>query len=341
MTYKVACNFTDFPMLDPVEEAKINAKMTIIKCSTEAELIDACTDADAVVAGRLNSFPRSVIGNLSKCRLIHRMAAGYENIDVDAATDYAICVSNAGDFNSEEVAEHAMTMMLASARKLIRFDQRVRQGKWNAEGRAELQKLLRPMHQVKGKTLGIIGFGNVGRLLVPKARGFEMRVMAYDPFTKQEWFDKLGVQRVTLEKLLAESDFVTVHAALTNDTKHMMSTAQFNKMKPSAFFVNCSRGELVDEKALITALQNGNIAGAGIDVVERQPGQEECIKPGHPFLKMDNVIITPHTAYFSDETDILQKQRAYEHCGQIFRGDWPTWFINPKVKEAYSKKWGK
>ena len=326
---------------DEEECRKIGAELFVIPCRTEDELIAATQDADAVLTYSV-PFTRKVISKLNRCKLIHSAGAGYEEIDVQAATDYGICVSNAGDFNSEEVAEHAMALILACARKLVRLDRAVREGKWDSSIVREMRKILPPIFQIRGQTLGIIGFGNIGRCIVPKAKGFELRIIAFDPYVPSDVFKELGVESVTLDKLLSESDFITVHTALTKETWHLFGVEQFRKMKQTAYFINCARGDIVDEEALHTALANGYIAGAGLDVVARRGGgREEYLSLDHPFLKLENVILTPHCAGYSQCTEPKRKRRAYENLGQVFRGQWPTWFLNPEVKGKFLERWRK
>ena len=341
MTFKVVTPISIVDLKDEEELRKIDAELFVIPCQTEDELITATQDADAVLTVMV-PFTRNVISKLNKCRLIHNIAAGYEDTDVQAATDYGICVTNGGDFNSEEVAEHAVTLILACARKIVRLDRAIREGKWGPGGRQTMQKMLPPMFQLSGQTLGIIGFGNVGRRIVPKAKGFDMRVLVFDPYVPADVIKKAGVESVTLDELLSESDFVTVHVAVTKESTHMMGLAQFKKMKPTAYFINCARGDIVDEEGLCSALSNGYIAGAGLDVVARRGTErEEYISPDNPLLKFENVILTPHSAYYSQSIGPLQKRRAFEHLGQVFRGEWPTWFLNPEVKEKFLERWGK
>ena len=341
MTFRVVATISIVDLKNEEELRKIDAELFVIPCQTEDELIAATQDADAVLTISV-PFTRKVISKLNKCKLIHNIAAGYEDTDVQAATDYGICVSSGGDFNSEEVAEHAMMFVLACARKLGRLDRAIREGKWGPGGRQTMSSMLPPMFQVRGQTLGIVGFGNVGRRIVPKAKGFEMRVLVFDPYVPADVFKKAGVESVTLDDLLSESDFVTVHVAVTAESRHMMGIENFRKMKPTAYFINCARGDLVDEEALCSALSNGYIAGAGLDVVARRgTKREEYIGLDNPLLKFENVILTPHSAHYSESVRPEMKRRVYEQLGQVFRGEWPTWFINPEVKEKFLERWVK
>jgi len=323
---------------DKEQARKIGAELSIIPCATEAEVITATRDADAVITGLECPVPynRNVISRLEKCKIIHNIGAGYERIDVPAATDYGICVSYPADYCAEEVAEHSMALILACARRIPRLDRMVRQGNWGFAAKREKTDIWMPMFRITEQTLGIIGFGRVGRLIVPKARGFGLKVIAYDCYVPASVFEELGVESTTLERVLRESDYVVVSAALTGETYHLLGLEQFKKMKPTAYFINCSRAELADEDALLAALTSGYIAGAGLDVV-----RGEVITPDHPLLKLENVVITGHSAWYSERSVAEIKERPYINIGRVFRGEWPKWFINPEVKEKFRERWEK
>jgi D-3-phosphoglycerate dehydrogenase len=323
---------------DKEECRKIGGELFTIPCYTEDEVIAATHNADAVITGMECPVPftRKVISKLEKCRVIHNTGAGYERIDVPAATDYGICVSYPGDYCAEEVAEHTMALLLACARRILRLDKAVRQGNWGFPARHEMTEIWMPMFQLTGQTLGIIGFGRIGHLIVPKAKGFGLRVIAYDPYVPANVFKESGVESVTFDHLLEESDYISVNAALTEENRHLLGIEQFRKMKPTAYFINCARAELADEEALYTALANGYIAGAGLDMIKG-----EAISLDHPLLRLENVIFTAHSAWYSEHSIAEIKRRAYENIGRVFRGEWPKWFINPEVKEKFLERWGK
>jgi len=326
---------TPYDTRDDEECRRIGAELFTIPCETEDELIAATQDADAVVTLSL-PFTRRVISRLNKCKLIHSIGAGYDGIDVQAATDYGICVSFMGDYCSEEVAEHAMALILACARKLVRLDRAVRRGEWTSDDSPQIANILPPMSQIKGQTLGIIGLGRIGRLIAAKAKAFRLRVIAFDPYLPSAVFKESGVESVTLDHLLRQSDFISVNAALTEETRHLLGIDEFRKMKPTAYFINCARAEIADEKALHTALANGYIAGAGLDVVKGG-----VLSLDHPLLKLENVIFTAHSAWYSEYSSSEVKRRTYEHIVLIFGGEWPTWIVNPEVKEKFVERWWK
>ena len=337
MSYKVVMLVAN-PMI-PHEEADyrgIGVEFIPRPCQTEEEIIKAARDADFILTFK-KPVTRKVIEQLERCRLIYNIGTGYETIDMAAATEHGICVSYPDAYCSEEVAEHAMALILACARKLVRLDRAVREGKWESYEKREIRfNILPPMLPIKGKALGLIGFGRIARKLVPKAKGFEMRVLALDPYVPASVFDEYDVEAVTLDYLLENSDFLSVHAAFTSDARHMLGAEQFKRMKPTAYVINCARGEFIDEAALYQALSRGEIAGAALDVI-----QEEKMPPDHPLLKLDNVIITPHTAYYSEESLARMRRRPFEEIERMVNGQWPQWLLNTEVKKKFEQRWGK
>jgi D-3-phosphoglycerate dehydrogenase len=317
---------------------KLGAEVEKTFCTTEEELISACSEADAVIAAGTRITPGyifspKVIENLNKCRIIALMSIGYDNVDVAAATEKGICVANAPDYCLEEVSDHAMALILACARKFYQLLPDVRSGKWSTQ--AEYSSALKPLRRLSRQTLGFIGFGKIPRTIVPKAKAFGFRTIAYDPNLPNTMFKTFGVESVGLDQLLEESDFVSLHAILTPETKHMMGLQQFKKMKPTAYFINTARGELVDEKGLYTALSEGLIGGAGLDVLETEPPS-----PDNPLFKLNNVLITGHFAYYSEESREELFMRPWEEVARVLQEEWPHGLVNPQVKERFKAKWG-
>jgi D-3-phosphoglycerate dehydrogenase len=287
----------------------------------------------------MQPFTRKVIQKLNKCKLIHNLGLGYEGIDIAAATEHGICVSWPAGYCLEEVSDHTMALILACARKLLRQYNAVKAGKWTSLEKPEIRlKLWPPMFRLRGQTLGIIGFGNIARTLVPKAKGFGLRIIVYDPYVPSEIFKEYGVESVDFDFLLQNSDYISVHTALTPETRHMLGMKEFKKMKPSAFLINTARGEIIDEQGLYVALTEGYIAGAGLDVLE---DERSGIIPDHPLLKLDNVIVTPHSAHYSEESALEIRCRPFEEISRIIEGEWPRHFLNPQVKEKFINRWGK
>jgi len=317
---------------------KLGAEVEKTFCATEEELISACSEADAAIALGIRITPGyifslKVIENLNKCRLIALTGIGYDNVDISAATEKGICVANVPYYCLEEVSDHAMALILACARKFYQLLPDIKSGKWSTQ--ADYLSALKPLYRLSGQTLGIIGFGSIARTLVPKAKAFGFRIIAYAPHVPSILFKTFKVESVELDQLLKESDFVSMHTALTSENKHMMGLEQFKRMKPTAYFINTARGELVDEKALYTALSEGLIAGAGLDVLESEP-------PGldNPLLKLSNVLITGHFAYYSEESREELFRWPWEEVARVLQGEWPQGLVNPQVKERFSVKWG-
>ena len=243
--------------------------------------------ADAVMV-HFDQIDKDVISNLKNCRIIARSAVGYDNIDLDAASAAKIPVTNVPDYCVEEVSNHTLMMILNSAKKFNQLEANVKKGLWGDFA------IAKPIHAVRGQTLGLLGCGRIARCLAVKAQVFGIKVIAYDPYIKPEAVKDFGVTLVSREELLAQSDFISMHLLLNEDTRKSINADFFKKMKNSAIFVNTARGGLVDEDALIEALRTGEIAGAALDVLT-----EEGIDKDAPLQKFDNVIITPHAAWYS------------------------------------------
>lgn len=301
---------------------------------TEDELVSICQDADCIITpqGRFPFTPR-VFQELPKCKFLITISIGFDAIDVPAATELGIGIVNLRGFCSEELAEHAFGLMLACARRIVYLNNRVKAGQPVFRGIDEAAK---HMTILKSKTLGLVGFGNAGRLMVPKARGFEMNILAFDPYVDKKIFDELSVKRVSLDGLLADSDFVSVHASLSKESKHLIGLEQFKKMKRNSVIVNTSRGGIIDEQALYIALTEGDIAGAGLDVTSPEP-----VPIDSPLNKLDNIILTGHHAGSSLESSITWGMQPAEEVRRMMRHEWPIGLVNPEVKEKFVAKWGK
>jgi D-3-phosphoglycerate dehydrogenase len=321
-----------------LKQAGVEVEFAKKDCTTEDEIIAAAHDADAIIGvATFQPFSRKVIEKLTKCRLILSMGIGYDNLDLEAATEHNILAANVPDYCLEEVSDHAMALILASTRKIVKLSRIVEKGGWKTEPDPEIQRSIWPtMSRLRGQTLGLVGFGRIPRTLVPKAKGFGMRVIAYDPYLQPSAFESLGVERVELDQLLAESDIISLHSALTAETKHMLGLEQFKKMKPTAYLINTARGALIDQRVLHTALTEGYLAGAALDVTEPEP-----ISPDDPLLKLDNVIITAHSAHFSIPAYLELTRRPGEEVARVLKGDWPIGLLNPQVKERYRQRWGR
>jgi D-3-phosphoglycerate dehydrogenase len=313
------------PALEESEElAKVNAELIILDCKSEEEIIAHAQDADAILTVGA-PLTRRVLEKLPRCQIIVRYGIGYDTVDVDAATDNNILLVNIPDFCLEEVSNHAIALLLACAKKIPRLNDLIKEGLW-----MEAKQAQSPMPSIHGQTLGIIGCGNIGRTTAKKARCFSLEILGYDPYIDKALAGKFDITLVGLPELLERSDYVSVHTALTRETYHLIGAEQFALMKPGAFFINTARGSVVDEPALIWALQEDKIAGAGLDVFEKEP-----VDPENPLLKMDNVIVMPHSASYSDAAFQRLRKSVGQEAARLLSGRWPKNVVNkacrPKV----------
>jgi len=300
----------------------LGAEIVEIPPCTEDEFVKAAKDADALYAkGR--TITKRIIDGLERCRVIALGSVGVDSVDVAAATAKGIPVTNVPDTFIEEVADHAMTLILATFRRLVVQDRMVREGRWK-EGRPMLYQFPRLM----GQTLGFIAFGHVARAVAVRARAFGVHMLAYDPYVEELVLSQYDVEPVGLSEVLQRSDIVSMHAPATPDAHHMLTEEHFRLMKPTALFVNTGRGPTVDEPALVKALQEGWIAGAGLDVLEQEPPA-----PGNPLLTMDNVILTAHVASASARFDPARRRRVGREIALVLSGRWPRSCVNPSVLE--------
>jgi D-3-phosphoglycerate dehydrogenase / 2-oxoglutarate reductase len=300
----------------------VGAEIVEIPAGTEEEFIEAARDADALYAkGR--PITRRMIEGLERCRVIALGTVGVDSVDVAAATARGLPVTNVPDTFIEEVADHAMMLILATFRRLVVQDRLVREGRWR-EGRPMLLSYPRLM----GQTLGLIAFGHVARAVAVRARPFGLHMLAYDPYVEEVAMSPYGVEPVGLGDLLERSDIVSMHAPATPEAHHLLREEHFRLMKPSALFINTGRGPTVDEAALVKALGEGWIAGAGLDVLEVEPPA-----PSNPLLGMDNVILTAHVASASARFDPARLRRVGHEIALVLRGRWPRSCVNPAALE--------
>ncbi len=313
----------------------IDVEFSKTDCQSEDAIISAAAGADVIItAATRQPITRRVIQELPQIRFIMSMGIGYDHIDIETASEHGVLVANVPDYCLEEMSDHVMALILALTRKVIKLDSMVKAGGWKQEPEPEMQQKVWPtMSRLRGQTLGLIGLGRVPRTLLPKAKGFGMQIVAYDPYLASEMFASLGVEKVELDDLLAQSDVVSLHAALTDQTRHMLGADQFNQMKASAYLVNTARGPLVDHEALCDALTANKLAGAALDVTEPEP-----INPGSPLLKMENVIITAHAAHASIPAFIDLLQRPGQEVARVLQGDWPVGLVNPGARDKYLQR---
>jgi len=300
--------------------APLGAEIVEIAAKGEDEFAVAARDCDALYAkGR--PITRRMIESLERCKIIALGSVGVDSIDIAAATARGIPVTNVPDTFIEEVADHAMTLMLATFRRLVVQDKLVRDGRWK-EGRPALLKLPRLM----GQTLGFIAFGHVARAVAMRARPFGVRMLAYDPYVEELVMSPYGVEPASLSEVLRQSDIISIHAPSTPDAFHLLREEHFRQMKKTAIFINTGRGPTVDESALIKALHEGWIAAAGLDVLEQEPPETT-----NALLKMENVILTAHVASASARFDPVRRRRVGAEIALALTGRWPRSCVNPGV----------
>jgi D-3-phosphoglycerate dehydrogenase len=286
----IAVTDSVFPTLDPAKAAlaRLNPTYRMSKSVNADDIVAVAKDADAVLV-TYAKLTREVLSQFTRCKAIGRFGLGVDNIDLPTAKEKGIAVNYVPDYCIREVSDHAMALLLSLIRKVPLSNKLVQSGRW------EMPAVV-PIRRIEGTVLGLIGFGHIPRLVAPKAQAFGIKVIAHDPFAKPDVFKAANVASVDLDTLFHTSDYVSVHAPLLPATRGMMNAAAFAKMKKGAYLVNTARGPLIDEPALIAALDSGQIGGAGLDVVAAEPLAKDS-----PLLGRDNVIISPHTAFYSIE----------------------------------------
>jgi D-3-phosphoglycerate dehydrogenase / 2-oxoglutarate reductase len=323
-TFRVALIDYDYDSLEHIEKtlAQFGAHLDGRHCKDIKDAMAFAHDADGVIIQKLGPVDDAFMSSLKKCKVLGRTGIGTDPIDVPTATKHGMAVVNVPSYCEEEVSDHAMAHLLTLARKTALYDRSVRAGKWDFN-------VGRPVPRLRGMTLGLIGFGKIPRLLVPKAKGFGLNVISADPYVKPEDMAKAGVEYVTLDALLARADFISVHAPLLPATRGMIGAAQFAKMKKTACIINTSRGPVIDEPALIAALQTRQIAGAGLDVLSEEPPPASS-----PLLKMENVVLTPHAGYYSEDSLVDLHVKIARNVGLVLNGKRPPeGLVNVQVLE--------
>lgn len=313
---------TDYtwPSTEPEAEvlARIGAKLIVADSGTEKELLELVPKADAILTCFAEVSPK-VIQAGNQLQVIGRYGIGVDNIAVDTATSLGIPVTNVPVYCADEVAEHTLALLLASARSICRYDTAIRIDNWNLSTGA-------PMYRMHGRTLGILGFGHIGRTLAIKAQGFGMRIIVHDPYIDAGMVTEDQVEAVSMNNLFSEADFLSVHTPLAPQTRGLIDEARLRSMKSTAIVVNCARGAIIDHIALERALREGWIAAAAGDVFE-----PEHLSPDHPLLALPNLIVTPHVAFYSEESVRDLEVKAAENVAAILAGRRPNAVVNPEV----------
>ncbi|MFV0412402.1 MAG: C-terminal binding protein, partial [Oscillospiraceae bacterium] len=301
---------TDYQYKNIDQEKKIFSEAGIELCEyqvkAEDDVIKVVQDADAIVT-QYSNISRKVIESLAHCKMIIKYGIGVNNIDSAAATERCIFVCNVPDYGVDEVSNHAISFLFALTKKLPQITEALKNGDWSYDSTV-------PLFRMQGQTLGLVGFGRIPQMVAQKMLGFGVRVLVFDPFVSEETMRSLGVQKAELNTLCTESDFVSIHCPLTEETQHLFNKAMFQKMKKSAFLINTSRGPVVNEQDLILALKNGDIAGAGLDVFENEP-----LAASSELLQMKNVLATPHCAWYSEESILALQRKVAEEVVNVLQ----------------------
>ena len=295
------------------------ATLVPLRTKTPEEFLPEAADCDALLNTYAGPITGAVMARMPRCKIIARYGIGVDTIDLEAATAAGIIVTNNPTYCIEEVAEHTLALLLACARKVALYDRLVRQGRWEVPPG-------KPMFRLAGRTLGLVGFGNIARAVAVRAAAFGMRVLYHDPFVQPGQFATPGDKR-DLPELLAESDFVSVHPPLVPETRGMMGDDAFARMKPTAFLINCARGPIVDTAALVRALEAGRIAGCALDTTDPEP-----LPDPHPLRGRENVLITPHAAWYSEQAMVGLQAGAPGEVRRVLTGEWPVNVVNRAVK---------
>ncbi len=304
--------------------ASIGVKLELLTLPTEDQLIRSAAEADILLVEHPNTpLTRHVIETLPRIRMIAKYGVGLDNIDLEAASDRDIVVCHSPDYCIEEVSDHALSLILACARRTFLMDRHVRSGGWHDIS------FQYPIHRFCEQTVGLVGFGRIARRLADKLRGWRVRVIAYDPNVAPEIFVAHSVEPVSFASLLEQSDYLSLHLPLTDATHHLLDSDVLSQMRCTSFLINTSRGAIVDEAALINALSCGQLQGAALDVTEEEP-----LPPGHVLRKLPNVLITPHFGARSVEAMHHLRRTIIRSVGAFVAGFSPPFVANPKCKAA-------
>jgi D-3-phosphoglycerate dehydrogenase len=310
----IAVTDSVFPSLDPAKAAlaRVDPELRMAKSASAEDILAVAREADAVLV-TYAKLPGDLLRQLTRCKVIGRFGLGVDNIDLAAAKEMGITVTYVPDYCLQEVSDHAMALLLALARKIPLSNTLVQAGRW------EMPAVV-PIYRLEGRVLGLIGFGNIPRKLLPKAKAFGLRVIAHDPFVAPDVVTALGAESVGFDQLLQQSDFISVHAPLTPQTRGLLNAEAFGKMKKGVGIVNTARGPLIDEQALLQALDSGQVGAAALDVLPVEPPPKDF-----PLLGRDNVILSPHTGFYSvDALNELQTKCAGD-VARVLLGEKPVY----------------
>ncbi len=293
-----------------------------LKFRPSEEVLDKVKDADIIVVNMV-PIPRELISQLQRCRLVIRHGAGYDNVDVESLTERSIPLAYVPDYCVDEVAEQAIALIFACGRKIVWsrkvLDESSKRGKWDFND-------VTPMYRMRGKTIGIIGCGRIGSRVYLNLKHFGFNFLICDPYLSQERLDELEIETVDHETVFRYADYITIHTPLTDETHHLVNAETLAMMKPEAYLINTSRGSMVDECALADALNNRTLAGAAIDVFEKEPPD-----PTNPLFSVDNIILTPHLSWYSEDSGWSIREKIIQEIDLSIAGENPRFCVNPSV----------
>jgi D-3-phosphoglycerate dehydrogenase / 2-oxoglutarate reductase len=295
------------------------AELVALQTKTAAQFLPHAADCDALLNTYAGPITADVMAQMPKCKIIARYGVGVDTIDLSAATAAGIIVTNNPTYCVEEVAEHTMALILGCARKIAFYDRSVRAGRWDVPSG-------KPIARLVGRTLGLVGFGNIARQVAIRAHACGMQIVFADPFVEPGSHGVPGT-KLDLETLLRTADFVSLHPPLGPQTRQMINDEAFQQMKPGAFLINCARGPIVDTAALVRALDAGRIGGCALDTTDPEP-----LPDSHPLRQRDNVLITPHAAWYSEQALVGLQAGAPSEVRRVLSGEWPHHVVNPAVK---------
>jgi D-3-phosphoglycerate dehydrogenase len=315
----IAVTDSPFPSLDPAKAAlaRIDPELRVANSASAEDILAVGRDADAILV-TYAKLPGDLLRQLRRCKAIGRFGLGVDNIDIAAAAELGITVTYVPDYCMHEVSDHAMALLLALARKVPRSNALVQAGRWDMPA-------VVPIHRLAGRVLGLVGFGNIPRALAPKAKAFGLRVVAHDPNVSQQALAAVGVESMNFDRLLEISDFVSIHAPLLPVTRGLFNAEVFGKMKQGSYLINTARGPLVDEDALLAALDSGRLAGAALDVVAVEPLPKQSRLIGR-----DNVVLTPHTGFYSVEALNELQTKCAADVARVLSGETPVYPVKTR-----------
>ena len=315
--YQVMITDCDHGSIEEEKEelGRIGTELILAQIRKEEDLIRVCKEADGLI-NQYAILNRNVLGHLTKCKVVARYGVGVDSIDLKAATDFGIIVANVPDYCIDEVASHAVAMLLTLIRKTVFFDRKVKSSHWDFRQGP-------PIHRIQGKTLGLIGCGKIGFEVAKRMSAFGVKVITFDPYLEKV---SEGIELEDFDTVLKESDFISIHCPLNDSTRHLIGDEALKKMEKKPMIINTSRGPIVDERALIQALEQGLISGAGLDVLEKEPPDDQ-----NSLLKMENVILSPHVGFYSEESISELKRRTAKNVADVLVGRRPASVVNREV----------